>query len=150
MKKGIIIWVLCFLIVIGTTSYFGWVAYSNKMAELTISESMEKYLNDNFEYQFKAFANNTEDRAAISLTILIKGVHNLNIGGFTDKLEDWCEQEECYGVVDFIMVSDEYFDSVSNSTFDQSEVEKEAKFSIKCELVHPQKELYQQEVLNVQ
>ncbi len=128
-------------------------SYSDDYLDVVSKSVLEiyasNYLNELFPNEFKVFAlecryngatvpsemSDFKDNASLTVDVFVKGKNNSNnLTRYADKLVAWYREYKIIGYVNFIMVSDEYFNNVTVNNFRNALINDETEISLNCDI----------------
>lgn len=123
--------------------------YKDILGECILEIEAADYLNSNTDSEFKLFAlecrydgenipetiDDFSNHTTLTINIIVKGKDKENkLYGYAEKIIDWYKKTNIYGYVNFIMVSDDYFDSVTNFNVSSVKVDDNTDIALSCDI----------------
>ena len=122
--------------------------YCEVIASILLADDLQNFLNTNCGNSFKVFAydcrlsdnyvvdsvDELSGKAGATFTIFVKGKnHTDDLNSYAQELTKWYEEKNIYGYANFIMLSDEYFDSVTIANYGRAKLEDKTEISLSCD-----------------
>lgn len=107
------------------------------------------FLNSNTDSEFKVFAlecrydgetipetiNDFSNVTSLTINIIVKGKDKENkLHSYAEKIIEWYKRNNIYGYVNFIMVSDDYFDSVTDFNISSVKIDDNTDIALSCDI----------------
>ena len=107
------------------------------------------FLNSSIDCEFKVFAlecryngeiipetiGDFSNNTSLTINIIVKGKDKENeLHGYAEKIIEWYKKTNIYGYVNFIMVSDDYFDNVTNFNVSSVKIDDNTDISLSCDI----------------
>lgn len=123
--------------------------YLDVVSKSVLEIYVSNYLNELFPNEFKVFAlecryngatvpsemSDFKDNTSLTVDVFVKGKNNANnLTKYADKLVAWYSEYKIIGYVNFIMVSDEYFNNVTVNNFSSALINDETEISLNCDI----------------
>lgn len=108
-----------------------------------------EYLNESFNNRFKVYSlecryggdsipdelSDFEGKTSLTIEIVVEGKNNYNhLNDYAKKIVDWYKENKIIGYVNFVMVSDNYFDSITNYNLSSLLIDDDTEISLSCDI----------------
>lgn len=123
--------------------------YPNVIASILLADDLQSYLNSNENNSFKVFAhdcrlsedivsdtvNELSGKAGATFIIFVKGKDKADkLSKYSEYLIDWYKSRGIYGYANFIMLSNDYFDSLNIANYGKAKLEDKTEISLSCDI----------------
>lgn len=123
--------------------------YKDVLGRCLLEIEAADFLNSNLDGQFKVFAleckyngekvpktiNDFSNNTSLTIEIIVKGKDKADkLQKYAEEVIKWYQKNNIYGYVNFIMVSDDYFDSVNNYNVSSVKVDDDTDIALSCDI----------------
>lgn len=123
--------------------------YKDVLGRCLLEIEAADFLNSNLDSQFKVFAleckysgekvpktiNDFSNNTSLTIEIIVKGKDKVDkLQEYAKKVIEWYQKNNIYGYVNFIMVSDEHFDSVNNYNVSSIKIDDNTDIALSCDI----------------
>ena len=123
--------------------------YKDVLGKYLLEIEAADFLNSNLDSQFKVFAleckyngekvpktiNDFSNNTSLTIEIIVKGKDKADkLQEYAEEIIKWYQENNIYGYVNFIMVSDDYFDSVNNYNVSRIKIDNDTDIVLNCDI----------------
>lgn len=123
--------------------------YKDVLGRCLLEIEAADFLNSNLDSQFKVFAleckysgekvpeiiNDFSNNTSLTIEIIVKGKDKADkLQEYAEEIIKWYQENNIYGYVNFIMVSDEHFDSVNNYNVSSIKIDDNTDIALSCDI----------------
>lgn len=123
--------------------------YKDVLGRCLLEVEVANFLNSNLDNQFKVFAleckyrgkkipetiDDFSNNTSLTIEIIVKGKDNVNkLQGYAEEVIEWYQQNNIYGYVNFIMVSNDYFGGVNNYNVGSVKIADDTDIALSCDI----------------
>lgn len=123
--------------------------YKDVLGRCLLEIEVADFLNSNLDSQFKVFAleckyggekvpeaiDDFSNNTSLTIEIIVKGKDKVDkLQGYAEEVIEWYQQNNIYGYVNFIMVSDDYFGSVNNYNVSSVKIDDDTDIALSCDI----------------
>lgn len=123
--------------------------YKDVLGRCLLETEVADFLNSNLDSQFKVFAleckyrgekipktiNDFSNNTSLTIEIIVKGKDRVDkLQGYAEEVIEWYQQNNIYGYINFIMVSDDYFGSVNNYNVSSVKIDDDTDIALSCDI----------------